>query len=229
MTATAPPPAGRVAIIIDDLGYDPHALAGLGALPAPLTVSVIPAQKWSREMALRAARLGYQVMIHLPMEPLRYPGDQPRLDTVEVGMGPPEVARLVDAAIADVPGAVGLNNHMGSRATRSPALMREVLRLAKANGLFFIDSRTTSRSVAYETARELGVRAGWREVFLDSVRSPALIRRQLRHLMSLARRQGGAIGIGHPFPETLEAVREAIPEMEAQGIALVYAGQLTRY
>lgn len=229
MRSPSPRPVGRVAIIIDDLGHDLAVFRKLGSLRAPLTMSVLPALPRSKEAALQAVQRGFQVMIHLPMEPIRYPNGTPRPDVVKVGMTREEVARFFDSALADVPGAMGLNNHMGSRATRSRALMREVLSQAKIYGLFFIDSRTTSKSVAYEAARELDVPAGFRGIFLDSERSPDLIRRQLRRLVAKARRDGAAIGIGHPFPETLTAIREAIPKMRAQGIVLVYASQLTHY
>jgi len=229
MKSPSPRPVGRVAIIIDDMGHDLAVFHKLSNLRAPLTLSVLPALPRSREAALQAVHSGFQVMVHLPMEPMRYPDGAPRPDVIKVGMTREEVARYFDSALADVPGAVGLNNHMGSRATRSRALMRDVLSQAKVFGLFFIDSRTSSKSVAYEAARELEVPAGFRGIFLDSERSLDLIRRQFRRLMAKARREGTAIGIGHPYPETLTAVREAVPEMRAQGIALVYASQLTHY
>lgn len=217
--------SSRIAIIIDDLGEDPSVLKALDRVP--LTLAVMPGQPCSRETALEAARQGFEVILHLPMEPLEFPRRDPGEVAVRRGMSGADVARLLDRAMADVPGARGLNNHMGSRATRDPILMTHLLTEIRARDLFFIDSRTTGRSVAFRTARELNVRAAARSVFLDVDREPAAIRRQLRELEATARKEGAAIGIGHPFPETLEALRDIAPRLAARGFRLVFASSLT--
>jgi polysaccharide deacetylase 2 family uncharacterized protein YibQ len=221
-----PEDSPRLAIIIDDLGQDSRQVQLLARMRAPLTVAVIPGQACSRETAVEAARARLEVLLHLPMEPLRQPSEPSGFGRIRVGMTGPEVARLMEGAVAEVPGAVGLNNHMGSRATRDRRTMELVLEQARSRGLFFIDSRTTGGSVAFRTARDLRVRAGYRSVFLDAERSRAFVRQQLRQLEAVARREGAAIDIGHPFPETLEALGDLVPELARRGVKLVYASQL---
>lgn len=225
------PPAGRagkprLAIIIDDLGYDSAAADALLAIPFPLTVSVLPDLLHSSEIAEEAGRRGYQVLLHVPMQPS---GDA-RQEAAElrVGMDQAEVTRLLSAMFETVPGAVGVNNHQGSLATADPRLMAEIMPVLRQRGLFFIDSRTTAATVAYQAAQRAGVRAAYRNVFLDDTPAPETIRRELQRAELLARRQGWSIAIGHPHPATLETLRQELPRLQAHGIHLVFASDLAR-
>ncbi|MGA7915288.1 MAG: divergent polysaccharide deacetylase family protein [Candidatus Acidiferrales bacterium] len=217
----------RLAIIIDDLGYDRSAADSVLALGFPLTVSVLPHLPLSSEVAEEAQRRGDQVMLHLPMES-EADGAKPEDIELRVGMN----AAQVDATLADmletVPYAVGVNNHQGSRATADPALMQALMPALRLRRLFFIDSRTDARTVAYDTAERNGVRAASRKVFLDDVASREAILKQLELAARDARRDGFTIAIGHPRPATIAALADGVPRLEANGIHLVFASQLVQ-
>jgi polysaccharide deacetylase 2 family uncharacterized protein YibQ len=137
------------------------------------------------------------------------------------GMSAGEVARRTRAAIEAVPGAVGVNNHMGSRLTADESTMRAMLGVVAERGLFFVDSRTTPDSVAERVARELGVPTAARDVFLDAEGDASSIAAELERLLELARRQGAAIAIAHPHPATLELLERELPLLKARGFELV--------
>ncbi len=219
-------PAARLAIIVDDLGYDRTAAEGLFALPFPLTLAVLPHLPYSADIAEEAHRRGYQVLLHLPMESN---GDaKPEVIELRRGMSPAEVTWLLAGMLETVPHAVGVNNHQGSLATADPQLMAEVMPALRERDLFFIDSRTTPATVAYEAALRAGVPAASRNVFLDDVPTRDAVRRQLALAVRRARQQGFAIAIGHPHPATLQALAESLPQLEAHGVTLVFASELVR-
>lgn len=217
----------RLAVIIDDLGHEIPAAERLLALPYPLTLAVLPHLPHSSDVALRARPRGFQVLLHLPMEPES--GESPA-EAVELrtGMSAPETARVLDAMLATVPGAVGVNNHQGSRATADPALMRQLVAALAARHLFLIDSRTAAASLAYETARSAGLPCAYRTEFLDDDQDPAVILRQLERAERHAREQGWAVAIGHPYRVTLDVLTDALPDLEARGVRLVFASQIVQ-
>jgi uncharacterized protein len=215
----------RLAIIIDDLGYDRSAADAVLALGFPLTVSVLPHLPLSSELAEEAQRRGDQVMLHLPMES---EADGAKREDVELRVG--MSAAQVDAALAGmldtVPYAAGVNNHQGSRATADPALMQALMPALRQRGLFFVDSRTDAKTVAYNMAERAGVPAASRKVFLDDVASRSAILKQLDLAARDAQRDGFTIAIGHPRPATIAALAEGVPPLEARGIRLVFASEL---
>lgn len=218
----------ELAIIIDDLGYDrPHADALL-ALPFPLTVSVLPHLPYSADIAEEAHRRGDQVLLHLPMESA---GDEarPELTELRAGMKQEEVERLLEDMLQSVPHAAGVNNHQGSRSTADPQLMAELMPALRRRALFFIDSRTSVDTVAYDAAESAGVRAAYRNVqFLDDTPTRQAVLKQLELAERDAERKGWAIAIGHPHPATLAALEEALPRFRARGVRLVFASDLAR-
>ena len=218
----------RLAIIIDDLGSDLAPAEALLKLRYPLTLSILPSQPHSAEIAEQAFRRGDQVMLHLPME---FEGNTAKSEAVElrVGMGANEVDGLLAHMLEAVPHAAGVNNHEGSLATADPSLMAAVMGFLRRRNLFFIDSRTTAATVAYDAARQAGVPAASRNVFLDDVESRAAILRQLDLAAREATKQGSAIAIGHPHPATLAALAEGLPQLESRGIHLVFASTLAHY
>ncbi len=219
--------SARLAIILDDLGYDRGPAAAVFALPYPLTLSVLPNLPHSADVAEEADRRGYQVLLHLPMESANG-GAKPEAIELRRGMQPGEVTRLLAKMLETVPHAVGVNNHQGSLATADAPLMAAVMAALRERQLFFIDSRTTTATVAYDAAVEARVPAASRKVFLDDIPVREAIRRQLALAARHARQQGSAIAIGHPYPATLQALEEYLPQLEAQGIALVFASELVR-
>jgi uncharacterized protein len=215
----------RLAIILDDLGTDRACAEAIFALHYPLTISVLPNHEHSADIAEEAHRRGYQVMLHLPMQSVG--NEKPESQELHPGMPEQEVAAVVDQVLRSVPGVIGVNNHQGSQATADPALMSELMPVLRERNLFYVDSRTTAATVAFDTAQRDGVRSGFRNVpFLDDVAEVAAVRKQLELALRGAREKGEAIAIGHPHPATLQALREVLPQAEAQGVHLVFASEL---
>lgn len=217
--------APRLAIILDDLGSDRTAAEAIFALPYPLTISVLPNHEHSTEIANEAHRRGYQVMLHLPMQSIA--NETPEAQELRPGMLATEVSALVEQFLQKVPGATGVNNHQGSQATADVELMDELMPVLRDRRLFYVDSRTTAATVAFDTAQSFGVRSAFRNVpFLDDVAEVAAVRKQLALALRGAREKGEAIAIGHPHPATLQALREILPRAQAQGVRLVFVSEL---
>jgi len=232
-TAAPPDTAQRgsgvpeLAIIVDDLGYDPAAAQTVFALPGKVSVAVLPNLPSSAAIAEAAHRQGVEVLLHLPMESQ---GGEDGAEKIELRVGEPaaDVSRVLDQMLSTVPHAVGVNNHQGSRATADPALMAALAAALRGHGLFFIDSRTSVATRALDAARRAGVPAASRNVFLDDDEQPAAIRRQLARAERLAREQGACVAIGHPHGATLDVLADALPEVEARGVRLVFASEIVR-
>ena len=222
----SPPQNGaKLAIILDDLGNDRRAADAVFELPYPLTISVLPNHEHSQEIAQEAERRGYQVMLHLPMQAVAT--EKPEAQELRPGMAAREVSKLVNQFLQDIPGAVGVNNHQGSEATSNPALMRELMPVLRDHHLFYIDSRTTAATVAYETAQSSRVPSAFRNVpFLDDVTEVGAVRKQLELALRGAREKGEAVAIGHPHPATLQALREMLPNAQSEGVRLTFASEL---
>ena len=217
----------RLAIILDDVAGDDSAASvdGIFALHYPLTLSILPNHPHSTRMAQQAHRRGYQVMLHLPMAAVG--NDIPESRELRPGMSSGEISRELNGMLQSVPFAAGVNNHQGSLATSDAPLMNELMRVLRGRNLFFIDSRTTAATVAFDTARSNGVRTAFRNVpFLDDLREVPAIRHQLALAFKDAREKGDAIAIGHAHPETLRALTEMLPAAQADGIRLVQVSDL---
>ena len=165
-------------------------------------------------------------MLHIPMEPKGYPQRKLEKDGLLISLSDEEIARQLRRYLELVPHAVGANNHMGSRFTEDTSRMLPVMQLLKQKGLFFLDSKTTSLSVGYSLAHELGMKSASRNVFLDNVQEVGAIRAQLQLLAQVARKRGSAIAIGHPHKATIEALTQALPLLSAQGITFVKLSQV---
>ncbi|HEX5483352.1 MAG TPA: divergent polysaccharide deacetylase family protein [Terriglobia bacterium] len=222
------PEIARVAIVIDDLGQNLRAVQALLRDRAPLTFSVMPHLPHSAETAEEAHRAGIEVMLHLPMQPLVDWAPDVSPHEIRVGMRQKQVSQIIGSDLAAVPYAAGVNNHMGSRATSDSALMAEVMTELRRRHLFFVDSRTSANSLALRAARRAGLPAFYRSVFLDDTKSVPYTLNQLRLLGRLAQRRGAALAIGHPYPTTLSALAQFLPEMKRNNIELVPVSQLLR-
>lgn len=218
---------GKMALVIDDFGYNKESISAYAAINRPLTFAVIPYRPFSNEAAARGLSSGHQVILHLPMEPLDQ-GAQSEALTVTVAMSDKEIQEMVQKAIDTVPGLIGVNNHQGSRATADKRVMRNVLSVLKADNLFFVDSRTNGQSVAAETARQMGIQAGENELFIDNTNEVSAVKAKLRAAQEMAIKHGTVTVIGHARMTTATAVSEMIPELEAAGIQLVFVSQLLR-
>lgn len=222
-----PEPAGRVAIIFDDAGGSLEDLEGIIALGRPVTVAVLPGLRYSKEVAARAQAAGLEVFLHLPVEP-EDPTKAMGPGGIAVSMSDAEIEASVRQSLAAMPGVVGVNNHMGSRGTADPRVMRAVLRVVKEQHLLFVDSVTTPRSIAGVLASEMRIPSASREVFLDNEDSAGAIRVQLRRALTRARRTGRAVAIGHASRLTAQVLAEMLGEFDRAGIALVPASALAR-
>lgn len=217
----------RVAIIFDDAGGSLDDLETIIALGRPVTVAVLPGLRFSREVAERARAAGLEVFLHLPLEP-EDPTKKVGPGGITIDMRDEEIIQIVRADLEDVPGAVGVNNHMGSRGTADERVMRAVLQVVKERGLIFVDSVTSPRSIATRLASEMRIPAAARQVFLDNRDEPEAIRQQIVRLITLARQRGEAVAIGHAQRLTAQVLKEMLPEFDRQGIVLVPASALAR-
>lgn len=221
---TVPAPEGpvrgvRVALVIDDLGTAVEELGPLLGLGVPVSYSVLPYQEQTPEVVAELRKRGAEILLHMPMEPKN--GENPGPGALLGGMSDAEIEDKTLAALGAVPGAVGVNNHMGSKLSEEEGPMTAVLRVLAGRGLFFLDSRTSAQTVGYKIARELDIPAAERQVFLDGDPTPQAIEAQFQRLLALARTHGSAIAIGHPHPETLAALEREVPRAKAEGYEFV--------
>jgi polysaccharide deacetylase 2 family uncharacterized protein YibQ len=223
--SSSPGGQAKLAILLDDLGSDSAVAEEIFRMPYPLTVSVLPGHTHSVDIAKEAHERGCEVMLHLPMQSVGK--EQPEARELRPGMESREVTALVEQFLGEVPGVKGVNNHQGSQATADPALMNELMSTLRVHHLFYVDSRTTAATVAYDTAKQDGVEAAFRNVpFLDDVETDGAIEKQLALAMRGARDKGEAIAIGHPHAATLRALRVMLPKAESEGIRLVFVSEL---
>lgn len=223
-------PSGKLAIVIDDLGYNGEGTDELLALPIPLTVAVMPFSENSGEDAQKAAAAGKEVIIHMPMEALQGKAEWVGKVGVFRNMTNEEIKAVVDEAYAILPDAVGMNNHMGSAIMEDTRCLGAVMDGLKERDGFFIDSVTTANSQGETLADERNIPFFARSVFLDSTDDVETVKKNLRKAAEIALRDGKALAIGHVGPEggnvTVKAIQELIPELEEAGITFVTAGEL---
>ena len=217
-----------LAIIIDDMGTTVQEAKSLSNIGVTLTFSIIPGLRSSREVAAFAESKGIETMIHIPMQSKGWPGRRLEANGLLVSMAEKDIAERVDGFIRSIPKAAGANNHTGSEFTEHEDKMRAVLEVLKGKGLFYVDSVTSPETVGEELAKELGMKTGRRQVFLDNEQNDAYILGQLSQAVRLAKKKGTAIAICHPHPVTIHALETALPELARQGITLVPASRLVK-
>ncbi|CAK9886965.1 MAG: putative protein [Candidatus Erwinia impunctatus] len=205
--------AGKLAIVIDDVGYRPIQEHQILKMPAAISVAVLPHAPHAREMATLAHQSGHEVLIHLPMAPL---SKQPlEKDTLLPDMPASEIQRIISEAVERVPYATGLNNHMGSAMTSNLPAMQKVMQALSHYQLYFLDSMTIANSQSVRAAAGTQVKILKRRVFLDDSLNEADIRQQFQRAVQLAQRDGSAIAIGHPHPATVRVLQQLLPQLPA--------------
>jgi uncharacterized protein len=204
----------QVAIIIDDMGYHEKVGEELLALPLQLTFSFLPFAPFTRKQEIVAHQSGHTVLLHLPMQSQKSEWD-PGPGALFLGETEERQQEIFEADLAWVPHAVGVNNHMGSLYTENEQPMRSLLAMIKGRGLFFVDSVTSPQTVGSQLALEMGVKTARRQIFLDNIHMEEKIRLQLEKLVELAKKEGKAIGICHPHPETLQTLATSVPLLTA--------------
>jgi hypothetical protein len=219
-------PLPRVAVIIDDLGY--ALLAGERAinLPGPVACAVLPGTPRATRLAEEAHASGKEVLLHLPLQ-AQDDSDPDEPGGLRLDMSRAVFTRTFIEDIEAVPHAIGINSHRGSLLTRHPGHMNWLMEAIQNRGdLFFVDSYTTAASVALKLAHESGVPAAKRDVFLDPDQSPETIVREFARLKKIARQNGFALGIGHPYPTTLAFLEEELPKLRSDGFELISISEL---
>ena len=220
------PDMPRIAVIIDDLGNGLQAGERAAALNGPVACAILPHTPFGQTIAQQAYLAGKEVMLHLPLQPVEQL-EAAGSGTIRIDNTRAQLVRIFESDIVSIPHVVGVSNHMGSLLTRHPGHMEWLMDAVKAHGnLFFVDSYTTVSSVALQLARERGVPSIRRDVFLDNVPTVAAIDREFGRLIKRARKNGYAVGIGHPYPETLQYLEQALPALIDEGIELVSVGRL---
>ena len=216
----------QIAIIIDDMGRSLKVARQLAELELPLTFAVFPHLPASRRVAKFLSGQHRDIMLHLPMEPRNWPRLDPGPGALFCRMDEEEFSRVLASDLQAVPGIIGVNNHMGSRLTEDRAKMRLVMRSLAGTGLFFVDSRTINDTVAWQEAEAAGIPVLQRDVFLDNRPEEKAILEQFKVLIEVARSRGYAVGIGHPYPETVAALRKVPALAEGAGVELVPVREL---
>jgi polysaccharide deacetylase 2 family uncharacterized protein YibQ len=218
--ATPTPPKAYLSLIIDDLGQNLPRDRRVLALPGPVTAAIMPDTPHATEFAREAHRAGKIVILHMPMDPATGPfAWHPELPIAEL-------QKRLNAALKVVPYTAGINNHMGSRMTAQPVAMAWLMADLQQRHKFFVDSRTSAQTVAAQQAQKIDLASVSRDVFLDDERTEAAIFAQLQIAISLARKQGSAVMIGHPYPQTLAVLERELPKLKAQGVEWIDIRQM---
>lgn len=221
-------PSGRIAIIIDDIGYQLTAGRRALQLPGPVAFAILPQTPRGRMLARQAHERGKEVLLHLPLQAV--PTETvltPDPGGLTLDMSRKQFSTMFDSSLQSVPYVIGINNHRGSLLTRHPGHMSWLMEEINARGdLFFVDSFTTHQSVALDIAVESGVPAVKRDVFLDPDETEETLQREFARLIRLARRRGLAVGIGHPYPTTLAFLERELPRLADDNIELISISEM---
>jgi len=215
-----------IAIIIDDIGYqwrsDSHAIS----MPYQLTYSFIPAAPFTEKLAALAHHNNKEVMLHLPMQSISNRDSEN--DAIRLDMNMDQIGEVLWNGLAEVPFAMGINNHQGSLITQHPGHMQWLMQWLRGTGLYFVDSLTSEQSVARQLAQANGIPSLQRDIFLDHDRSPKAIEQQFDKLLLLAKQKGVAIAIGHPYPATIKMLGRRLPQLKRQGVRLLSVSDLIK-
>ncbi len=217
--------SGKLAIVIDDCGYDTDTVRKMTALKQNLTFAVIPYREYSTQALNIIKNSGKQAILHLPMQPLDK-AQQSEQITIETDLTDQQIKDITQKAINQLPGIVGVNNHQGSKATADERVMRAALSTIKANDLFFLDSNTQPNTVAHKIARQMGIDTGLNKAFLDGQASVPYIKSRMRQAGQAAIKQGSYIAICHARPATATALEQMVGELEDMGVQFVFVSNL---
>lgn len=208
-----------IVLIIDDLGYSRELGIRATELPGPINCAILPHTPNAISLANKASQLGHEILIHTPMSNI---SDKPLgPGGLTVNMGQEEFTQTLREAIEAVPFAKGVSNHMGSLLTQHQQHMEWLMEELSLRDYYFVDSRTTPNSLAYKAANQQNIPSLRRDIFLDHHRNADQIARQYKKLLAKARRDGIAVAIAHPYPETLQLLEQELPKLAAQGFKLM--------
>jgi polysaccharide deacetylase 2 family uncharacterized protein YibQ len=218
----------RVAIVIDDIGWSTRTIPIYESMNQPLTLAILPGRPHS-ESVYKRWKNRFEFIVHMPMEPIGYPEDDPGAMALMTTMSPSDVRQHLLSILERYPAVAGINNHMGSKFTQNRSLMDVVMDVLNRKDKFYMDSRTSAESVAVPVANSNGVPVISNDVFLDNRKSHEYIRGQLKELVDTARDHGSAVGIGHfQTVETAQVLKEQMPRYVKKGVNFVRLSQLVR-
>jgi polysaccharide deacetylase 2 family uncharacterized protein YibQ len=226
--AAGPLPAikGKIAIVLDDWGYNLHNMPVLPQIKQHFTAAVLPSLAYSRRVAEALKEQGIEIALHLPLEPHEKYGLEK--NTIFTTSSKEEILRVLNEGLGSVKYAKGVTNHMGSRATEDERVMGIIFGELKRRNLYFLDNMDTRESICLIVARNAGIHFGRRDVFLDNLKEPEYIKGQLLKLKEKAKRYGRAIGVGHDNKVTLEVLAEVMPQMEKEGYRFVFLSEFLK-
>lgn len=217
-------PKGKIAIVLDDWGNNMVDFRLVEEIRYPLTLAILPNIRYSHVAARELHARGFEIILHLPMEPQERYGLEK--NTIMVSSNNAQVLDILAQDLASVVYAKGVSNHMGSRATSDLKTMEIVFKELKRRHLYFLDSFVTPQSICYKLAHKLKLRLFRRDVFLDNKQEREYIKKQLYRLKNKARLNGFAIGIGHDHKITLEVLKEVMPKIAKEGYKFVFLSEL---
>jgi len=218
--------SGQVAVVIDDFGYKmDETINDFLNIPFPITFAIIPGTDYAQQIAKKAHEAGYDILIHLPMEPLRSKVEQDGF-TIMANMSERQVEQIVKKSMEVIPNAIGVNNHMGSKATANRMTMARLMRVLKKYNLLFLDSLTNRKSVAYQLANQTGVSALRMTTYLDNPNNSKTVSQKLEGVINNLDRAPNPIIIGHSRKETAQILTEEIPRWAYSGVSFVRLNQL---
>ena len=214
----------KLVIVIDDIGHQRASAEAALALPGRLTLALLPFTPFSKEVAIKASDFGKEIILHSPMSAISINRDA-GLGTLTKTQDEKYFLRTLNSQLNFIPDARGVSNHMGSALTSQRIPMQWIMEELKIRNLYFLDSRTTNLSVAAKVAEENGVPYLERKVFLDNIVKSQEISQKIEEAIGYAKKEGRAVAIGHPYPETLSLLSEKLPEIERNGVDLVWASE----
>ena len=220
---------GTICLVIDDFGYAYNqTIDDYFSMEKDFTVAIIPGHLYSESIGIIADSLGFETIIHMPMEPYAYDSISEKDFILSELLNASEVEERINLAFLEIPTAVGMNNHQGSKATANLQLMKNVARSLKKRNKFFLDSFTNPESRGFITMRRFGVKTELRQVFLDHIEDTLYIQKQLDSLVQLSHSMDVAIGIGHVKPITLDILKKEIPRLKSDGYNFVPLSKIVR-
>ena len=219
---------GKIAIVIDDFGYRNDDVSdGFLEIDANLTYAIIPGHNYSTSFGEKAVDAGYEVIVHMPMENTGKTYGEEKF-VLMTDMDSETIKRRINNAFAQIPTAIGMNNHQGSKASADQHVISNIAKVIKEKGLFFLDSRTTVETVIVTTMEVFGVPTAKRNIFLDNEDDESEIKKQLEKLVKKAERDGSSIGIGHAKIKTLSVLKEEIPKLQKRGFKFEFVSKMVR-
>ena len=220
---------GTLCLVIDDFGYAYNeTVEEYFSMERDFSIAIIPGHYYSQIIGQKADSLGFEIILHMPMEPYNYDSHSEKSFILSESLNAYEVEERINLAFLEIPYAVGMNNHQGSKATANLQLMKNVARSLKKLNKFFLDSFTNPESRGFITMRRFGVKTELRQVFLDHIEDTLHIQNQLDSLVSLSHNMDVAIGIGHVKPMTLQILKQEIPKLKSQGYKFVSLSEIVR-